>query len=110
MPTKYSFRGLSRISSVLGIMIICAGAVYAQQTTGNVRGVIKDAAGALIIGANVSIVEKNTNERYSTVSTSAGDFEFKNLPVGAYIITIKAGGFKNLMLNDVLVQLNQTTD
>jgi hypothetical protein len=113
MPSTNFLRGLSRIrigTCAVVILLACVGMAHAQQTTGNVRGVIKDATGALIAGAAVSIVEKNTNERYSTVSTSTGDFEFKNLPVGAYTVTIAAGGFKNLKVDDVLVQLNQTTD
>jgi len=84
--------------------------VRAQQTLGNVRGVVKDDTGALVSGATVSILDKNTNNKVTTQSTAAGEFEFKNLPVGGYVVTVSANGFKTLTLSDVVVQLNQTTD
>lgn len=82
----------------------------AQQTTGNVRGVVKDPNGSVVSGAKVTILDKKTNSTTTTTTTGSGEYEFKNLPVGDYQITIEAGGFKSLTLSDVRVQLNQTTD
>jgi hypothetical protein len=92
------------------IMVAYAMPVRAQQTLGNVRGVVKDDTGALVSGASVSILDKRTNSKVTTQSTAAGEFEFKNLPIGSYSITVSATGFKTLTLSDVVVQLNQTTD
>ncbi|MGH9764218.1 MAG: carboxypeptidase-like regulatory domain-containing protein, partial [Blastocatellia bacterium] len=98
--------------------VVCLAAVLmafpllamGQQTTGNVRGVIKDDSGALVAGANVTILDKKTNNKLTTQSGASGDFEFKNLPVASYQVSISATGFKALNLNDVVVNLNQTTD
>jgi hypothetical protein len=112
MPRRVlkKLRQLTPALCFAAMMFVYVGAVHAQQTTGNVRGIVKDQSGAGIPGANIVIVEKSTNERYTTVSTSTGDFEFKNLAVGAYNATISANGFKNLSLSEIAVQLNQTTD
>src|SRR5690242_4824846 len=83
---------------------------FAQQTTGNVRGLVKDPNGAVVSGAKVTILDPKTNTATTTQTTGAGEFEFNNLPVGDYQVTVEAAGFKNLTLNDVRVQLNQTTD
>jgi hypothetical protein len=92
------------------ITIVYATPVRAQQTLGNVRGVVKDETGALVSGATVTILDKRTNNKLTTQSTAAGEFEFKNLLIGSYFVTVAATGFKTLTLSDVVVQLNQTTD
>jgi len=92
------------------LILTMVGPIFAQQTLGNVRGTLRDSAGAAIAGARVTIVERNTNKSITTTSSDTGDYEFKNLPVGEYKITIEAQGFKTLALDDVRVQLNQTTD
>jgi hypothetical protein len=85
-------------------------AAFAQQTTGNVRGLIKDPTGAVVANAKVTILDKKTNSVITTQSTGSGEYEFKNLPVGDYQITVETEGFKKVTLTDVRVQLNQTTD
>jgi Carboxypeptidase regulatory-like domain len=84
--------------------------VLAQQTTGNVRGVVKDPTGAVVPNAKVTILDQKTNTSQNTTGTNSGEYEFKNLPVGDYQVTVEASGFKTLTLNEVRVQLNQTTD
>jgi len=113
MPKKQFMKKLRRVTHMacLALMLLnYVGIAHAQQTTGNVRGVVKDSSGALVANANVTIVDKKTNSQSTTQSSSTGDFEFKNLPVGDYSINVSAQGFKGLALNDVVVQLNQTTD
>jgi len=113
MPKKHHTKKVRRVTHAICLALMLlnyVGIAFAQQTTGNVRGVAKDDTGALVANANVTIVDKKTNNQFTTQSNSTGDFEFKNLPVGEYQITVSAQGFKTLTLNDVVVQLNQTTD
>src|SRR5262245_38338650 len=92
------------------LLALVSGTALAQQTTGNVRGMVKDPNGAVVPNAKVTIFDPKTNTSQTIQSGGGGEFEFKNLPVGDYEITIEASGFKKLTLNDVRVQLNQTTD
>ena len=94
----------------LGVLALCAGSALAQQTTGNVRGVVKDPTGAVVAGATVTLTDPKTNSTQNTQTTGGGEFEFKNLPVGDYQVTIEGSGFKKVTLSEVRVQLNQTTD
>jgi hypothetical protein len=95
---------------ILTALTLLSVAAFAQQTTGNVRGLIKDPTGAVVANAKVTILDKKTNNSLTTQSTGSGEYEFKNLPVGDYQITVETEGFKKLTLTDVRVQLNQTTD
>lgn len=103
---------ITPFSFLLFISLLLAALLpaIAQQTTGNVRGIVKDPTGALVPQAKVTILDPRTNTSQTAQSTGSGEFEFKNMPVGDYQITVEAGGFKNLTLSDVRVQLNQTTD
>src|SRR5215475_5869197 len=96
--------------TVLIALTFLSAAVIAQQTTGNVRGLIKDPTGAVVASAKVTILDKKTNSALTTQSTSAGEYEFKNLQPGEYQVKVEAPGFKMVTLTDVRVQLNQTTD
>jgi Carboxypeptidase regulatory-like domain len=107
---KKHLRKFSSMIVSLTLLLTMVAPVFAQQTLGNVRGVVKDESGAAIAGAKVTIVEKATNKTLTTTSTDAGEYEFKNLPVGEYKMTVEAQGFKVLAVDDVRVQLNQTTD
>src|SRR5215470_6152075 len=96
--------------AILMTLTLLSVAAFAQQTTGNVRGLIKDPSGAVVPSAQVTILDKKTNNALTTQSTGSGEYEFKNLLVGEYQITVEAQGFKKITLTDVRVQLNQTTD
>jgi hypothetical protein len=99
-----------RAASLLLTAVACAAAAYAQVTTGNVRGVVKDPNGALVAGARITICSKATNRSLTTQTSGEGAYEFSSMPPGDYSITIEAPSFKTLMLSDVRVEPNQTTD
>ncbi|HEY9436252.1 MAG TPA: carboxypeptidase regulatory-like domain-containing protein [Blastocatellia bacterium] len=103
-------RVIELAAAVLMALTFLSVAALAQQTTGNVRGLIKDPSGAVVASAKVTILDKRTNNALTTQSTGSGEYEFKNLPVGDYQITVETEGFKKITLTDVRVQLNQTTD
>jgi Carboxypeptidase regulatory-like domain len=84
--------------------------VLAQQTTGNVRGIVKDPTGAIVPNAKISITDRQTSNTVTAESSGDGEFRFNNLLAGDYQITIEAANFKKLTLSDVRVVLNQTTD
>src|SRR6185503_16660889 len=94
-------------------MLACAISVHAQVTTGTVRGVVKDQTGAVIPGATVTITDPNTKTSQTAQSGSGGEYQFNNLQVGTYVITIQPpsdSNFSTLTLNDVRVKLNEVTD
>src|SRR5438552_2846203 len=91
-------------------MAIFVASGLAQQTTGRVRGVVKDPNGAVVGGATVVITNVQTNVPQTTQTTTEGEYQFNDLLVGTYKITVTATGFKTLNLTDVRVVLNNTTD
>lgn len=91
-------------------MLIISASIYAQQTSGNVRGVVNDQNQAVVPGAKVTLTNKKTGASQTAQTTDEGAYQFNNLLPGEYAITVEAANFKTLTLNDVRVVLNQTTD
>ncbi|MEO6052314.1 MAG: carboxypeptidase regulatory-like domain-containing protein [Pyrinomonadaceae bacterium] len=104
------FRNIAQGFSVLMVLCVLAVASFAQSTTGNVRGTVTDPNEAVVPNAKVTLTQKTTNTSSTQQTTGSGEFQFNNLLVGEYSISIEAANFKKLNLNDVKIQLNQTTD
>jgi hypothetical protein len=66
---------------------------FGQTFRGGITGTVTDPQGAVIAGAAVTAVETETNVTYNTVSSSAGEFNFTNLPLGTYDVTVSSSGF-----------------
>ena len=96
------------VSALVILFISTLG--LAQQTTGRIRGVVKDPNGAVVAGASVVLTNTETNISQTVQSSSEGEYQFNDLLVGTYKIVVTATGFKTLTLNDVRVVLNNTTD
>jgi outer membrane receptor protein involved in Fe transport len=94
-----SITGNSGIQKVLLIWTIICGAFLfnqaaAQVTTATLYGLVTDASGAVVPGANVTLTNEQTGETLHKVSGTTGEFEFDFLRVGAYTLRIEAQGFK----------------
>ena len=92
------------------LAFVCTAPVAAQQTTGNVRGVVADPNGAAVPNARVTITNRQTNISQDAQTNDSGEYQFNNLLAGDYTVTVEAANFKTTTLSDVRVQLNQTTD
>jgi hypothetical protein len=76
------------------LTIISAAAIFAQSYQGGLRGRVMDAAGAAIPGANVGLVNQNSNATLSTVTNDVGEYAFAALNPADYVLTVERPGFK----------------
>ena len=65
-----------------------------QSSSGLVNGTVKDASGAVIPGATVTIENPKSGYSRSTTSDAAGQFQFFNLPLNPYRLTVSSAAFK----------------
>ena len=87
---------------VLVSLCICATIVSAQEITGQIRGIVTDASGAVIANATVTITNVDRNQALRTLETnSAGEYVAPFLPVGRYSVAVETKGFKKFVKNDV---------
>jgi hypothetical protein len=103
---RLSLRSLQAVLFSLAVILLTIGGTpvgHAQTFRGGITGTVTDVTGATIAGATVTAVETETNLSYKTVSTSAGDFSFTNLPLGTYTVTIGFTGFSTAKYDKVQV-------
>ena len=77
----------------------------AAQTTGAIRGEVRDPSGALVPGAALTATLTGTETVRNATSDADGAYEFPELSVGTYTVTARAGGFKNYSESDVQVTI-----
>lgn len=80
---------------VVGVATLAPTAADAQDfTNGSLSGTVKTSAGAPAAGAAVSIVGKTNSYKGTATTDAAGHFEFHQIPLGNYDVTItsKDGG------------------
>lgn len=100
-------RLISSCSAAVLLMVLATVAL-GQVTGGRVSGTVVDASGAVVAGASVTLRSKTTGQVLTSQTTDAGAYEFPNVPVGEYTITIANSGFAPVT-QDLRVALNQAT-
>ncbi len=63
-------------------------------TEGSILGTVKDASGAVVAGAEVTVTNLDNGLKKSAVSDTSGDFQILALPRGPYSVTVSFTGFK----------------
>jgi len=92
------------------LMMACSGRIFAQAgiDMGSVTGTVTDPTGALVQKAQCTLTQQSTGNSLTAVSTTAGAYVFPYVPVGNYTLTVKAKGFKEYVLNGIVVHLGDT--
>ena len=75
----------------------------AQTFRGGINGTVTDQSGAVVPGAAVEAVDTATSVSHKTISSSAGEYSFQDLPLGEYTVTVTASGFKDEKVSKVPV-------
>lgn len=92
------------VASTVAFFITGVPSAYAQGiTTGTIAGTVVDPQGSAIVGAQIKAVDASTGATSVSVSGSDGSFSLRDLPIGAYSVTISATGFGTLKVGDVTV-------
>jgi hypothetical protein len=80
----------------------------AQQTLGGITGTISDTSGSVLPDTTITIVGDQTSLTRTLKTNSSGAYNFVNLPIGTYTITITHDGFQTEKVPSILVQADRT--
>ncbi len=92
---------------IIGLAMFLMVSIAWVDTTGSVRGLVRDPTGAVIAGATIEIRNPSTNEVRTIQSGEDGQFSFASISVGTYILTVETPGFQPFKV-EIKVNLNQT--
>nr|MDQ3010214.1 carboxypeptidase-like regulatory domain-containing protein [Acidobacteriota bacterium] len=106
MPKQSPVIRLTWINLML-LLVALSVPCWAQQFTGTIRGTVLDSAGAVIAGAEVSVVNIATNETRSAVTEDNGIYVFPQLKPGLYRVSVKKAGFKGASFDEVKLDVQQ---
>jgi hypothetical protein len=100
---------MSKQSSAIILTLIttlCLPAI-AQQFAGTLRGVVRDSAGGVVPGAQVSVVNVETNEDHRIGTDEFGLYVVPQLKPGLYRVTVAMAGFKAATVDTVKLDVQQ---
>ncbi len=105
-----------RITTVLFMALFCgqlaASTVFgqAQSNAADLRGVVRDATGAVVTSATVTARNPLTNTSKDATTNDGGYYQIVNLPPGIYEVTVEAPNFKKAVLPAVTLTVGQSAD
>ncbi|MGH9581013.1 MAG: carboxypeptidase regulatory-like domain-containing protein, partial [Terriglobales bacterium] len=77
------------------------------QTTGTLRGTVKDPTDAVVPGATLTATQQETRVTRVATTDNAGAYVFPVLPVGSYTVDVEASGFKKLQQKNVNIDIGR---
>ncbi len=95
-----------RVAAVVAVLALARGA--SGQIAAGLVGRVVDPSGAAVAGAQVTLVDAETNVRQVTATSSAGDYSFTHLNPGRYRVEAAAGGFERLVRSGVTAEVGET--
>lgn len=98
----------SLLVSALLCPLLSIPAAAQSLTSGDVTGIVKDASGAVLPNATVTIKSNETGATETQKSSASGSYRFALLNPGSYSVSATATGFQTPTLS-VTVAVGQTT-
>ena len=88
-------------------MMVSASPVKAQVLYGSIVGNVKDAQGAVVPGATVTITNKQTGLTRDSVTDDQGSYTLTNVLPGPYDVKVSLTGFREAVRANVPVTIGQ---
>lgn len=100
--------GLRVALAISALILVSSVSVFAQATTGTLRGTVTDPNGGVIAGATVTAKNQDTGVASPTTTNGEGIYAIPNLIPGKYTLTIETtSGFSKKVITDVTVAIGQ---
>src|SRR5262245_54441112 len=104
------------------VLTLASASAFAQATTAQIIGSVKDQSGAVLPGVEINVTQTATGAKRSTVTNETGNYVLASLPLGPYMLEASLPGFKAYVqtgivlqvdaspLINILLQVGQTTE
>jgi len=94
-------------SLLLALLSAFPPVAWAQQETATITGEVRDASGAVVPKAQVTITNVETNFSVKGETNDQGFYKVPSLKPGNYTVTVQVAGFKKAVRSGITLQVNQ---
>src|SRR5438105_1627488 len=101
---------MTRIHSAVATVLVVFGGVvvYGQVDRANLNGTVADSTRAVVPGARVELVSRETGLKRVVNTGPGGVYSITGLPIGTYDLTISRAGFRNFEMKGIQLLIGQT--
>jgi Carboxypeptidase regulatory-like domain/TonB dependent receptor len=96
------------VATLVTVTLLSSPALLAQTAAGSIVGIVTDHSGNVVPGAQITVLNRANNQSVSAISNASGYYSFPLLPPALYQITIRAGGFKEYLRDNVQLDVANT--
>ncbi len=89
------------------VVCMCATVSLYGQNAGSITGTVRDATGAVLPGAEVTVVNVGTGVSLKSTTNADGDYLVPGLPAATFNLKIVANGFKAFDANGIILRVGQ---
>lgn len=101
---------LVQVASLILLICVATSIAWGQAAvSGNITGLVRDSAGAVVPGATISARNVRTNVVTTAVTNDSGAYNIVGVIPGEYAIRIEQKGFKQVLQENVIVKVDSTT-
>ena len=94
-----------RVAGFLLALLLSCGSAWAQKDTGVIAGTVKDASGAIVVGAKVKAIDVDRGTEFDTTTDANGEYVAGPLKVGRYTVNVEKADFKTAVAGPVQVDV-----
>jgi len=94
--------------ALLALLIPARAGAQSQATTGVIEGIVYDQSNAVVIGAIVTVKNRDTGFERTATTDDNGRFRAVLLPTGSYTLEAQKQGFAKLIREGIEVTVGQT--
>lgn len=95
---------------ILSFCLLSSPFLRAQDARGSLVGKVSDQQGAMVSGAEVTVLNNATNIKLTAKTNEAGSFIVPYLLPGTYKLTVELTGFKRFVQDGIQVRVNDTVE
>lgn len=104
---------MSALASVLllaSLVMLLAESALAQSPNATLTGTVVDASGAVVPGAQLSLLNQDTSLTHDASSGDNGMFAFASLPPGRYTLVASKTGFASTEMRELVLSVGDRTE
>lgn len=101
-------RGLPVVVCLVScLMFLGANQAAGQQATAQITGTVRDPSHAIVVGASVTLKNRDTNSARTVTTDKDGDYLFTLVPIGTYELSIEEKGFSTYVHRGIKLEINE---